>query len=210
MQRSAIRTEVRRILNDLNTVLFTDAMINSWIDLGVVDAGTYLELDTAVATISTVTSEQNYQLPSNAMSIKDAYLQDQADRQTRLKVVSQDELNDLYGNQWREEPAGAPIALFQADYNVVGLYPATNAANASNTLRVFYVRIPSNLASDTDTPIFMDALHDAVSWYCASRGYALLGNPDKSDWALKRYQALLSKFMSIATRFSDDMRRFRW
>lgn len=208
--RSALRTEVRRILGDTNSVKFTDAAINTWLDMGLSDSVARLgPFDTAMATISTVASEPNYQLPTNCIQLKEVYLQDQSDKETRLYFCTQDDLNLRFGTQWREDDAGQPSVYYQADYNVVGLHPKPDSNNASNTLRFFYYRVPSAFASDSDTPAFTDALHDCVCWYASSRGFAQLQQPDKSDWALGRYKTLIKEFWNVNTLFTEDSKAWK-
>lgn len=209
--RGALQTEVRRLLDDTASIRFTNAQINTWLDMGNSDALTRLgPFDTAMATISTVVNEPNYQMPSGFLALKEVYLQNQASKETKLRVLSQDELNSFFGIQWREDPAGEPVVAFEADYNVLGLHPTPDTNNASKTLRVFYYKFPSAFASDSDSPVFIDALHDSLAWYAVSRGYAQIGDRGASDWALQRYENLIKRFYSINGRFSDDMAKFRW
>ena len=217
MIRSEIRTEVQRLLNDTAGIRYTTATINDWIALGVVDVSAELGLDTAMATISTIgsdafaSSEPNYQLPTTTLNIREVYLQDANNNEQRLRVYDQDELNELVGPGWRATTeVGVPAWAYRADYNVLGLHPRPNATHNGKTLRVFYDRIPADLASDSDTPTFFNAIHDALTMYSVSRGYDLLGDIKRSQYYLSRYHGLIKRFKSKQLQFSDDMRAFRW
>lgn len=215
MLRSEIRTESRRLLNDTASVLFTDATLNSWIDLANIDLAQRMELDTAMATITTVASEPNYQLPADSggipvfSSLKEVYFNQSGNGERRLKVISQDELNDLYGAGWREDVAGEPAVAYMADYNVVGLHPKPDSTNASRTLRVFYYRMPSAM-SDGSIPAFIAALHDALTMFAVARGFGLLGKLDNEAFYWKKYEELVRRFKHNQQKFSDDMLTWRW
>ena len=209
--RTQLRTEIRRLLNDTSSTKFSDSQLNDWLDLAnsfvITDLGPF---DTAMATISTVQDEPNYQLPTNCIGVKEVYLDDEAGNETRIYCFTQAEMTERHGVQWRENPSGQPRDAYFSDYNLLGLEPKPNAANASKTLRVFYYRTPSAFASDSDTPIFMAAIQDSLTWYCVSRGYAQLGKITESDWALKRAVDLVKKFKSLSNKQSDDFEGWRW
>ena len=100
MIRSEIRTEALRLLGDTAQVKFGSTALNDWIDLANQEIVAYLDLYVATATMALVgsdtfaSSEPNYQLPSNAMDLKDVYLTDADGNEQRLQVIDQDELND--------------------------------------------------------------------------------------------------------------------
>lgn len=216
MIRSEIRTEARRILGDTAATKFASTALNDWIDLANQEIMAYLDLDVAQATMAVVgsdtfaSSEPNYQIPSNAMDIKEVYFADADDNEQRIQVIDQDELNDRYGPYWRSDDPGTPVVAYRADYNVLGLYPRPNAAHNGNTFRITYYRIPSDLASDTDSPIYINALHDAVVMWVVSRAYASLSDITRSEYYRKRHEDLLRRFSLKATKFAGDMNGFRW
>ena len=217
--RSALRTEVRRLLNDVNSIRFSDGQINTWLDMGNSDVVTRLgpfdiamQTGTLVGSDTFASSEPNYQLNVNTIRIKELFLEDEDDKERKIEIITQEELATRYGSTWADNNTsnlGEPQVAYQVDYNVFGLYPRPNLASNGNTWRTYYYRVPSAFASDSDTPIFLDALHDCLSWYCVSRGKAQLGDMDGSDWALNRYETLLRIFYS-STAFADELKAFRW
>ena len=218
--RSALRTEVRRLLDDTPSIRFTDAALNTWLDMGNSDAITRLgpfdtsqQTGTLVGSDTFASSEPNYQLNTNTIHLKELFLENQNDQEKRIEIITQEELQARYGDFWRDDVAanlGEPQVAYRVDYNVFGLYPRPSLANNGNTWRAFYYRVPSAFASDSDTPIFLDALHDCLSWFCVSRGYAQFGDTNKSDWALGRYNDLIKRFYSVATTFGNEMKSLRW
>lgn len=118
-----------------------------------------------------------------------------------------------YGDSWRDDVAanlGEPRIAYRIDYNVFGVYPRPSLANHGRIWRAFYYRVISPFASDSDTPYFLDSLHDCLTWFCVSRGHAQLGDTNKSDWALGRYNDLIKRFYSVSTTFANEMKCFRW
>ena len=217
--RSELRTEVRRLLDDTAPIRFNDAQINTWLDMGNSDAITRLgpfdtsqQTGTLVGSDTFSSSEPNYQLATNTIFIKELFLENQNDQEKKIEIVTQGELEARYGALWRDDVAanlGEPQVAYSVDYNVFGLYPRPSLANHGNTWRAFYYRVPSALV-DGGAPIFLDALHDCLTWYCVSRGYAQLGDTNKSDWALGRYDNLIKRFFSVATKFANEMMGFRF
>lgn len=217
MNREDIRNESRRILNDTNSIQFTDAILNGWIDLWNIDLNSRLEVDIAVATVSLIgsntfaSSQPNYNLGTNIfLSLKDVYLVDTASNENKIKVVNQDELNYLYNKDWRTDPVGNPETAYLVDYNVLGVHPRPNLANNGLTLRIFGYRDTANLAADSSVPITMRALHTSGPWYVASQGWALLGNRDMSEYCFRRYEFIFKNLRSTQQRFSDDLMAWRW
>ena len=168
---------------------------------------------TLVGSDTFASSEPNYQLNTNTIHLKELFLENQNDQERKIEIITQEELQARYGDFWRDDVAanlGEPQVAYRVDYNVFGLYPRPSLANNGNTWRAFYYRVPSAFASDSDTPIFLDALHDCLTWYCVSRGYAQLGDTERSDWALNRYKTMIREFYSVATTFANEMKGFRW
>ena len=210
MIRSTIRTQVRQMCNDLHSVRYTDETINTWIDIGNTDLAARIGADRAMATITTVVNEPNYQLPTTAMVLREVYFTDSSGQEKRLEVVDQDELNSIFGTTWRSDSSGVPQYAFLADYNVLGLHHTPNSDNANRTIRVFYERMPSDLASDSDAPIFINALHDSLTFFCAARGYFQIGDVERGEYFYKKYEQMANNFKNRALEFSKDLNQFRW
>lgn len=210
MNQSAIRTQIREFLNDQSSIRFSDAQLNRYINLGNVDLMQRLNIDKATATVTSVVDTANYQLPSNISSLQEVYFDLGGTNNTRLTVISQDELNTRFGTTWKENPSGQPSVAFIADYNVIGFHPAPDSTNASRTITIYYYPIPSDLASDTASPIFINALHDALTMYSVSRGFDVLADIQRSAYYLKRYEEITRRFYSKAIGFSDDLMQWRW
>lgn len=217
--RSALRTEVRRLLNDTNSIRFSDAQINTWLDMGNSDAITRLgPFDTAMQTGTLVgsdtfsSSEPNYQLNTNTIHLKELFVANEDDDEVRMEIITQEEMEARYGPKWttNDISPNEPIVAYRVDYNVFGLFPRPSLASNGNTWRAYYYRVPSAFASDSDTPIFLDALHDCLAWYCVSRGHWQLGDREASDQALERYEKMIQRFYSVATTFANEMKGFRW
>lgn len=198
-------------------VKFTNVIVNGWIDLGIQDLAAKHVLDTSQSTIALVgsdtfaSSEPNYGPGSNVMNIRQVFMEDNSGYEKEIPVVDESELSVIFGPSWRATTeVGIPSIAARADYNVLRLHVRPNASMNGRTLRFIFDRIPSALASDTDTPIFINALHDALVWWGVSRGWDVYGKPDMSEKYLKRYERKAAEFKNIGSRFATDMNRFRW
>jgi len=212
MTQTEIRTQIREGLGDQASIKFTDAQINTWIDLGILDVESELELDTAMFTIQTEEDEPNYNIGDDIVYIKEVYLEEEDEEgdEARIQVIDQDELNDRFGPGWRNDDPGPPCIAYRADYNVLGLYPVPDAKNNDKTLRVYAVRVPSGLAVAGSAPKFLKVLHDSVVQYCIARGYASLGDIKNHAYFYAFYERIVKKHQYIATKFSQDQSGFRW
>lgn len=220
MTRTQLRTEILYLLNDPSGIRFGTTQLNTWIDLANLDAIVRLgpfdvssQTDTLDGSDTFASSQPNYQLNANTIFLKELFLETQAGEDRKIEIITQEELATRYGGQWADNISanlGEPSVAYRVDYNVFGVYPRPNANNNGKTYRAYYYRVPDAFASDSSTPIFLDSLHDCLSWFCASRGHWQMGDREASEQALARYKILIKEFYSTATKFAKEMQGFRW
>lgn len=209
MTRAQIRTQIRSLLGDKNSVKFTDAELNTWIDLATDQIITRLEFDTAMATISTVQDEPNYGLPSNTLNgLNELYVTDINGKEYKFDVVDQDQMSSLYGRMWRSDASGKPVIAYRADYNVLGLYPAPDSANSSKTIRIFYDRQAAAASSDSDSPIYLPMLHMANAHWAAMQGFFHLREQGLIDKHQAQFESYFRQAWHKANTFAKD--RWQW
>lgn len=210
MNRSQIRTECRSQLGDVSSAKFTDAVLNQWIDLSTDHIIALLDFDTAMATVSSVQNEPNYTFATDQRDIKEIYVTADDNKEYRLQVVGQDEMNSLYGIAWRSDDAGTPQIAYRADYNVVGLHPKPDADNAGKTIRFFYNRNASALSSDSAAPIYLPFLHMANVHWTAQQGFLRMREWQAVDLHKKLFNDYMAKAWHKAHTFADEMWGWRW
>ena len=210
MTRSQIRTQVRSQLGDTASLKFTDAEINTWIDLATDQIITLLDFDTAMATISTVLGEPNYQLPSNANSIREVFVTADDGKEYRLEITDQGDLASLYGLGWRSDSNSRPSVCYRADYNVLGLYPPPNAANASRTIRFFYKRRSSDASGDTDSPIYLPMLHMANVHWSTAQGMMRIKDLTSASFHLNQFKQYFAQAWHRAQTFAEEQWAWRF
>ena len=210
MTRAQIRTQIRNLLGDLNTIKFTDVQLDTYIDLSTDYMITLLDFDTATATINTVEGEPNYQFASNQRDIKEIYVTASDGKAYRMDVINQDELNALYGIAWRSDANGRPIIAYRADYNVVGLYPPPDSSNAGRQIRFFYNRNASALASDSDSPIYLPVLHMANAYWSAQQGFLRLREFEAARENERLFNKVFQQAWHKAQTFSEEQWGWRW
>lgn len=219
--RSTLRSRVRQLVNDTNSIRFTDANLNTALDFANIDAITRLgpfdvsnQTGTLTGSDTFASSEPNYGLDEDlTIYIKELRVENQNDEERRIEIITQDELITRYGDKWMDNVAtnlGEPRVAYVVDHHVFGLYPRPNLAQNGNTWRAQFYRTPSAFASDSDSPVFLRALHDALCWHVVSFCHWQLGDREASEHALNRYKTLIREFYSTATRFADELKGPRW
>lgn len=204
-------TETRLHAGDRNSTKFTDTVIINWIDRATDHIISLLSFDSAMATMSTVEGEPNYSMANIGSSgLKEVYVTGDDGKEYRFEVYEQDQMNSLYGIGWRSDANGRPQVAYKADYNVLGLYPEPNANNANRTIRIFYNRQSSALASDTDTPIYLPMLHMANVHWAAAQGKSGLGDMGGYRDHMGEFERYFKKAWHSANTFSEEQWRWSW
>lgn len=167
---TSLRTEVYTRLAESGSGFYTDAQLAQWLNDGVRDLAVTVEPLETSATVTTVTSTREYQLPTNALSVKAAQFLDTGDAWYNLNETTWQRLFRETPD-WQNDTAGQPVDWYWRQ-NVVGLHPAPSADySGADTLRILYTYIPGTMSGANDTSGLDEWLDDAIILYAVYRAY---------------------------------------
>jgi hypothetical protein len=143
------------------------------------------------ATITTVASQNLYTLSgTDIIAVYDSIYG------TSLPMFPSSELEQRRQDYlWMFRAAGSPRYYWMQNPNQIYLYPAP--ATSGDTITLYLSRLPADLSSGSDLPVFPVTFHDAIAY----RAACFLGE----RYATGDEMARLQLYMSEATRLEADM-----
>jgi hypothetical protein len=148
---------------------FTDNQINQWLDDGVDDIAVDVEPLITTATVASVTSQEEYLLPTDHISVKKAFFLDSSSNWNLLEATTWEDLFEASAD-WEDDDGFPRLWYWRQD--VIGIYPAPSSSySGAGTLRILYSYSPGAMASDAATtglPAFLDR---SVVLYAVFRCY---------------------------------------
>lgn len=203
---ATLRSDLRQMIaeEDSANSNFTDTQLDGYLNKAVLFLGVRMEWPLQTSTAVGVADQALYSLPSDFISLADAYYDNQP-----LDVLDRTDLKAINGN-WQDASSGTPTAIYRADNAVVGLYPAPNSTAAGNLLQIQYIQVPATLSTDADIPDLHTAFQMCVPFYAAFMCESKLGNDKKADINMKLFEFHRTSLESKVQQFSPDLMRFRW
>ena len=168
---SSLRAEVYTRLAESGSGFYTDAEINQWLTDGVRDVSVTVEPLETTATVTTVTSTQEYLLPQDTLSIRRA---DYLGTNSVWYALTETTWQSLYQRDpdWINATTGAPEQWYWRQANVIGVTPAPSATYAGAAkLRILYTYLPAAMSGDTSVTGLPEWLDDTVVLFAVYRGY---------------------------------------
>jgi hypothetical protein len=206
MNRSEIRTGIRALLNEPTAGFWSDANLNSYINLAnqrvnSIIAATKEDYFTVSATFSTIAATKSYTFPADCRFIR------------RMEVYSTSDTGDIEkldeirfprtesGGEWPFPTSGRPkrYTVFGTQFN---LEPIPDAVY---TLRIYYDSRPDDMAQDSESPTSPVDFHDmVVYWACT---LACAQNKESSEEFVGMFNLRKAELIqSLLSRGSDDPR----
>lgn len=173
MNVGEIKTRVKRQFGDESSVQVTDDDIIRWIN----DAQQEIaqqndEVLETIATTAVIAGTSDYALPDDMLRLRSARYGNR-----KLKGLSLQEADQSITNY--EDPAnyqqGTP-EMFWIYSNRITLYPTPNS-NDPDDLKLYYTRIPDQVAVDADTPELHKKYHPTIVQYVLMQAYEM-----DEDW----------------------------
>lgn len=197
---SDIRTNVRLIVKDSNSnrQRFSDANLNSLINVGQREASGASYAIVKSTSISLTANGTNYTLPTDLITIKRVQL-DNLD----LRQASPEGLDSDPGGKW-EDQTGRPKNYYQLFSNPsdVSVFPVPSTTSHLGTLEVFYYAFADDLSSDSDTPFNAISrytiYHDILTYYAAWRLLLIKGEVEKAATYQQLYETRLLALINRA------------
>lgn len=187
---SDIRTAARRLLSETNpnNSHFADAALNALANEWLRDLAVKIEWPRAEATDTSVQNQPTYSLPSDFLSMIMVLFDKDGNGEDEVEYCRFEDLPAVFGSDWKDAAAGTPERYYFSDTNVLGLQPKPNAANATKTIRIFYVIVPAAMSADTDEPDVPAVFHDTAAYFIAARAHASVQNMAMHDNLMKFYE----------------------
>lgn len=183
---------------------FASTEIDAYIQQAITLLGTEMEWAFQISQAQSVHDQALYELPTDFIEITDAYLDN-----TPLSIVERGDLKAIASN-WQNQPSGTPKYLYKQDNNVIGLYPAPDAAHDAKTIQIEYIAVPTALSSDNAVPDIHQAFQMCLPFYAAFMAETKLGNDKKAAIDFSAYETHRKKLMARVQNWSPDIMRFRW
>lgn len=203
---AALRTKTRRLIGEEDSLNshFTDPELLDYLNQASLFLATEMEWPEQTSTAPSVQSQALYSLPSDFISLRDAYLDG-----VPLVVMDRSDLKQI-NSQWQSAADGTPLYFYKADNLAVGLWPAPDAAHAGKDLQIQYISLPADMADDTDVPDVHTAFQIALPFYAAYLCDYKLGNLKSSQIHFQQYELHKKRVMSKVQDFAEDAKRFKW
>lgn len=210
---SSLRTAVRRYINEPNNTNsnFADTEINDYLNQAVLFLGTQMEWPIQTYVTQAVPNQSLYQLPTDFIELLDIYF-----NQSKLPLLDRADMGQV-SPSWQQDPIGTPRLAYRFDQQTIGLYntPDTNQTSSipgqtGYELQVQYIAMPPSLINDTDVPDLQLAYQMCLPFYAAFICEHRMGNNNKADTNLQRYDQHRKALMARVDKFADDLKRFRW
>lgn len=197
---SAIITDARQIIGQTDSAKsnFSDSQLTVWINdayrRGLLEMGSF-PWTSADATTTT----RNITVPAGTVTIDVVkYLVQPINKFMELQVISLEELIRKFPD-YENEATGIPEYFVRTANTTAIVHPAPNAANQSQTCRMWGLTLPTELSASTDQPsALVDNLHDCLSHWAAFRCFQFLERPADSTQQLILFNQILKSQRTLS------------
>jgi len=156
--------------------------------------------DFPIATTQIVSSQQDYSIPSEALTVNDLEVKDSSGNWYDLKPITSEEIDKLQAEKEFFKTNGLPIYYLMISGSFK-LFPTPNYTQAAS-LRISFDRGATTFTSGdtTKTPGFVSQFHDAVAVgmaleWAREKGLNDLLQGLYADW--RRYELDIKKFYTV-------------
>ena len=200
MNRSEIRTSVRKLLNESTAGFWSDDDLNNYINMAnqrvnSIIAASRSDFFTVSATFNTISGTKSYAWPTDCKYIRRIEVYDTSDPSNILKLDEMKFPRTEAVGSWDISYPGQP-RMYISRGGQIDLYPIPDSVYP---LRIYYEPRQSDLATDSDSPLSPVDFHDMlVYWTCV---LAMLQNSESGDefaglFNLRKNELLESLFSS--------------
>lgn len=203
---STLRTKTRKLIREETAANshFTDSEIDSNINQAVEFIASELQWPTQISTATTIEGQALYSLPDDFIALVEIYLDNKP-----LPIYDRSDLVSIAPG-WQEAASSTPRLAYRADSRTFGLWPAPDAASASDTIQIQYINIPAALSADADVPDLHSGFQLCIPFYAAFLCELSMGNDKKADVNFKLYDLHKKRLVTKVDKFADADRRFKW
>jgi len=234
MTREEIRTIARKRLGETTSAFWTDAELNTYINLGCKDvawrvkclrtSGTISVASCVAGTASIATNEFTIStsLPK-FFAINEVYFKRESKYYKRLIPSSREEL-DLINENWQSlvgythtntgsgvvtynyesQPSEPQYYYWSREEDLLGVYPPPDDDNDGAALRIYYSQEHTDLSADSASPTLPDGIHLAVVDFTVATGLEDRGWGDRANDMWNKYTIKLKDYMTEKKNERED------
>lgn len=209
MQLSAIRTETRNLLDDVDGDRWVNADLDAYINQAQYDFNVLSQIYRGPVDIVTTAGQSIYGVPGNnivgPIFRMEGYTS--ATAGDSVSMTTQDKLDVLKSGWFGDTGTEIPKMFIRLvhDFKQFQIYPKSSVTSSPNTypvtgyprLRVYAALVPTTLSGDTDAPVIPGEYHHALPYGAAAR--ALQRNNDALSVQLSQtYEKKFMEYVSVA------------
>jgi hypothetical protein len=201
MNREALRNLIRKELGETTASFWSNAELNTWIDLAGHDVAKRSKCIKTNGYLTTIESTGEYGLTGNftgILAINEVYYYQNGTRWKRLTQTSRERLSqDTSG--WMSASDSTPQRYYwDIEEDIIGYFPKPNSTNAgTNYSHVYYSKDYTDMSSDTSEPTGVPReLQLSMVDFVVATGYKTRGWGDKSNDAWNAYYGRIKNYIS--------------
>ena len=224
MTRLEIRNIARKRLGETTSAFWTDAELNTYINLGCSDVAWRVKCLRANGTIAVSSCEANIIAEASAeftisdyfsdfYAINEIYFQRLGEDYCRIESSSREELDaldeawqSLVGRTYTDTGSGVvtynydshpsqPTCYYWSrEEDLLGVYPPPNDDNDGAKLKIYYSKKHTDLSSDDASPQLPTGIHLAVIDYTVASGLEDRGWGDRANDMWGKYMSKLKDY----------------
>lgn len=209
MNRGQIRSLVRKGLGETTSAFWTDAELNTYINLAGHDVADKTKCIRTNDYLTPIANQADYVLLTefpNLIAIFEVYYRQDGNTWQKLEATSRTRLDQEYPG-WMSADAGTPFQYYEnIEEDVFTLYVKPNALNAgTDYCRVFYAVDFTDISEDSVSPTgIANDLQLAMVDFVMAYGYQQRGWGDKSNDSWSKYFTRLKDYITERKRERED------
>ena len=234
MTREEIRTIVRKRLGETTSAFWTDAELNTYINLGCKDIAWRIKCLRTSGTLALASCEANEDAAVSAefvlstsfsgiYAVNEVYLRRLGEDYVRLTPTTREELdiiNDawqsLVGRTYTDTGTGditynygsttdePQYYYWSREEDVIGFYPPPDDNNDGATVKVYYSKEHTDLSSDSASPQLPFGVHLAVIDFTVASGLEDRGWGDRANDMWNKYTLKLKDYKTEKKNERED------
>jgi len=226
MTRLEIRTIVRKRLGETTSAFWTDAELNTYINLACSDVAWRVKCLRSNGTIAVSSCEANIIAAASAefilsdafsdfYAVNEVYYQRLGEDYCRLTPSSREEL-DVLDEAWQSlvgrtyTDTGTGVITYNYDSKTsqpthyywdreednLGIYPPPNDDNDGALLKVYYSKKHTDLSSDGASPTLPEGIHLSIVDFAVASGLEDRGWGDRANDMWNKYKMKLKEYQT--------------
>lgn len=198
-----IINRIRRTFGDDSAVQINDSDIIGWINEAMKEIVVQLNLLQVIGTAATVANQSNYTLPADNLRLHSVKWQGNS-----LRYLSLEQAEESLPN--KDDAANFPVGIpthYWVWGNTITIYPAPASSGATD-LKIYYNRMPVDVAAVGDIPELPTIYHIRIIEYCLAQAHDLDDNIFGAELKMGTFSQNLQSMRDIGDWAGQDFYPF--